>query len=90
MFETTKVAVTVDAPTQRKVIEHNLIGIVDHNRVELSNLNRQVLHWDKDVGRRKVDSAAEKLKKLNEGVEIEAIDEMITEANVLNLWLALI
>ena len=62
-----------------------VIRIVDHDRVELSNLNRQVLHWDKDIGRSKVDSAAEKLKKLNEGVEIEAIDEMITEANVSQL-----
>ena len=33
------------------------IRIVDHDRVELSNLNRQVLHWDKDVSRSKVDSA---------------------------------
>ena len=61
------------------------IRIVDHGSVELSNLNRQVLHWDKDIGRRKVDSAAEKLKGLNEEVEIEAIDEMITEANVSQL-----
>ena len=41
------------------------IRIVDNDRVELSNLNRQVLHWDDDIGRRKVASAAEKLKKLN-------------------------
>ncbi|GAI47299.1 unnamed protein product, partial [marine sediment metagenome] len=61
------------------------IRIVDHGSVELSNLNRQVLHWDKDIGRRKVNSAAEKLKGLNEEVEIEAIDEMITEANVSQL-----
>ena len=52
-----------------------MIRIVDHDRVELSNLNRQVLHWDEDVGRRKVASAAGKLKKLNPEVEIEAIEE---------------
>jgi len=62
-----------------------VIRIVDHDRVELSNLNRQVLHWDKDIGRSKVDSAAEKLKKLNQRVEIEAIAKMITEANVSQL-----
>ncbi len=62
-----------------------VIRIVDHDRVELSNLNRQVLHWDKDIGRRKVDSATEKLKKLNPTVEIEAIAETITEANVSQL-----
>jgi len=61
------------------------IRVVDHDRVELSNLNRQVLHWDEDMGRRKVDSATEKLKKLNQGVEIEAIEGMITEANISQL-----
>jgi len=43
------------------------------------------LHWDKDISRRKVASAAEKLQKLNQRVEIEAIDETITEANVSQL-----
>jgi len=61
------------------------IRIVDHDRVELSNLNRQVLHWDNNIGRRKVVSATEKLSQLNQGVKIEAIDEMITEANVSQL-----
>ena len=61
------------------------IRVVDHDRVELSNLNRQILHWDKDIGRRKVDSAAEKLKKLNQGVEIEAIAQTISEANISQL-----
>ena len=62
-----------------------VIRLVDHDRVELSNLNRQVLHWDEDIGRSKVASAAEKLNQLNRGVEIEAIEEMITEANVSQL-----
>jgi len=62
-----------------------MIRIVDRDKVELSNLNRQVLHWDEDIGRRKVDSATEKLKRLNQGVEIEAIEEMITEANISQL-----
>jgi len=61
------------------------IRIVDHDRVELSNLNRQILHWDKDIGRNKVDSAAEKLRQLNKGVKIEAIEETINEANVSRL-----
>jgi len=61
------------------------IRLIDHDRVELSNLNRQVLHWDKDVGREKVDSAAEKLKRLNTGVQVEAVGETITEANVSRL-----
>jgi len=61
------------------------VRIVDHDRVELSNLNRQVLHWDEDIGSRKIDSALEKLRRLNQGVKIEAIEEMITEANVSQL-----
>ena len=61
------------------------IRIVDHGGVELSNLNRQILHWSGDIGRRKVASAAEKLKTLNPEIKIEAVDEMITEANVSQL-----
>ncbi|MBC8429541.1 MAG: HesA/MoeB/ThiF family protein [Dehalococcoidia bacterium] len=62
-----------------------VIRVVDRDSVELSNLNRQVLHWDEDIGRRKVDSATEKLKKLNQEAEIEAIGETITEANISQL-----
>ncbi|MFC2025375.1 ThiF family adenylyltransferase [Chloroflexota bacterium] len=58
------------------------IRVVDHDKVELSNLNRQVLHWDKDISRKKVDSAAEKLSQLNRGMKIEAIEAKIDEANV--------
>lgn len=61
------------------------IRIVDHEKVELSNLNRQVLHWETDIGRRKVDSVTEKLKQLNQGVAIEAVAEMMAEANVSQL-----
>ena len=62
-----------------------MIRIVDQDRVELNNLNRQVLHWTKDIGKRKVDSATQKLRKLNPEVKIEAIGEMITEANISQL-----
>jgi len=62
-----------------------MIRIVDHDRVELNNLNRQVLHGQGDIGKRKVDSAAEKLAKLNPGVVIEAIGEAITEASISRL-----
>jgi len=61
------------------------ISIVDHERVDLSNLNRQILHWEKDIGRGKVDSAVEKLLSLNRDAAIEAVRETITEENVSRL-----
>jgi molybdopterin/thiamine biosynthesis adenylyltransferase len=61
------------------------LRIVDHDRVELSNLNRQVLHWPGDIGRTKVSSAAVKLKQLNPDLKIEAVEEKITEANITQL-----
>ncbi len=59
--------------------------VIDHDQVALSNLNRQVLHWEEDVGRKKVDSARTKLRNLNSTVDIQAIAETITEENVSEL-----
>src|SRR3989304_1474090 len=61
------------------------IRMIDHDQVTLSNLNRQILHWEEDIGRKKVDSARTKLKNLNSAMEIEAITETITEGNVSKL-----
>jgi len=61
------------------------IRIIDHDVVEQSNLNRQVLHWDKDIGRKKVDSACEKLTGMNHALKVEAISETISEQNVVSL-----
>ncbi len=47
------------------------IGIVDDDTVSLSNLQRQVLHGELDVGRRKVDSAADAIARLNPHVAVE-------------------
>ena len=47
------------------------IVLVDPERVELSNLNRQILHWTPDIGKLKVESAVEKLSKLNPHVKIK-------------------
>jgi adenylyltransferase/sulfurtransferase len=59
--------------------------MIDHDQVTLSNLNRQILHWEEDIGRKKVDSAGEKLRNLNREVKIEGIAETITEGNVSQL-----
>ena len=61
------------------------IRIVDHDTVELSNLNRQIMHGDGDIGKRKTDSAMQKLKGLNKDINVEAISETITEDNVAEL-----
>jgi len=62
-----------------------MIRVIDHDQVTLSNLNRQILHWEEDIGRKKVDSAKKKLRNLNSAVEIETIVETITEDNVSQL-----
>ncbi len=61
------------------------IRVVDCDKVELSNLNRQVLYDHESVGRRKAESARERLESLNACVQIEAVDERITRANIFEL-----
>jgi len=61
------------------------LRITDHDKVALSNLNRQILHWEKDIGREKVASASEKLTELNRGVHVQCVAETISEDNVLEL-----
>ena len=57
------------------------LRIADRDTVELSNLNRQVIHGEKDIGRKKVTSAAATLKRLNTDICVENIDVNITESN---------
>jgi adenylyltransferase/sulfurtransferase len=57
------------------------VAIVDKDTVELSNLNRQILHWNTDVGKLKSLSLIEKLHQLNPEVEVEAIPKAITSDN---------
>jgi adenylyltransferase/sulfurtransferase len=59
--------------------------LVDREKVELSNLNRQILYSSSDVGRPKVDVAVERLTHLNPDVEIEALALEINEENVKEL-----
>ncbi|MCI0369986.1 MAG: molybdopterin-synthase adenylyltransferase MoeB [candidate division NC10 bacterium] len=58
------------------------IGIVDFDRVDLSNLQRQLLHRTKDVGRLKVDSAADTIAEINPDVKVEAHPVQLSSANV--------
>jgi len=61
------------------------IVLVDKDVVELSNLNRQILHWERDVGSRKALSALEKLQKMNSDIIVEAATEILDEENVFGL-----
>ncbi|KAJ3809362.1 hypothetical protein F5876DRAFT_89476 [Lentinula aff. lateritia] len=61
------------------------IGIIDHDRVELSNLQRQVLHNEETVGMPKAQSAAIALKRINSNIKIDSITEALTPENALSL-----
>lgn len=58
------------------------LRIVDRDSVSLSNLNRQLLHSTRDLGKRKVESAYEKLSGLNPNVEIDAVCEEMNLENI--------
>ncbi len=57
------------------------LGLVDHDAVALSNLQRQVLFRTSDVGRAKVDAAADALADLNPDVGVEVILDRLTDAD---------
>jgi len=61
------------------------IGIVDHDKVNLSNLNRQVLFNTKDVGKFKIIQAKKFLKKINTRIKINIYKEKIIKNNIINI-----
>ncbi len=61
------------------------ITIADMDVVDFSNLNRQILHWDKDVGEAKVKSGYDKLSQINPSIEIERFHGKIDENNVYDI-----
>jgi adenylyltransferase/sulfurtransferase len=61
------------------------IGLVDFDRVDDSNLQRQVLFGVADVGRPKVEAAAERLRALNPHITVEVHDTLLTSANAREL-----
>ena len=61
------------------------IGIVDSDKVELNNLQRQILHSTKDVGRTKVESAKDRLNLLNPDIQITSYELRITSENILGI-----
>lgn len=61
------------------------IGIVDADVVDLSNLQRQVIHFTKDVGVAKVESAKEKMQAINPDVKVETYHEFLYSGNALDI-----
>jgi molybdopterin/thiamine biosynthesis adenylyltransferase/rhodanese-related sulfurtransferase len=61
------------------------LGLVDFDVVDASNLQRQIIHSTKDIGRKKLDSAEEKLTALNPAINIVKHDTMLSSANALQI-----
>jgi adenylyltransferase/sulfurtransferase len=61
------------------------IGLVDFDRVDLSNLQRQISHGTDDVGRPKVESARDTLRAINPNVEVVTYDTMLTSENAFEI-----
>jgi molybdopterin/thiamine biosynthesis adenylyltransferase/rhodanese-related sulfurtransferase len=62
------------------------LGIVDFDVVDYTNLQRQIIHSTADVGRKKLDSAAEKLKAINPFLDIRKFETRLTSENALELF----
>jgi molybdopterin/thiamine biosynthesis adenylyltransferase/rhodanese-related sulfurtransferase/molybdopterin converting factor small subunit len=61
------------------------IGVVDFDVVDFTNLQRQVIHGTKDVGRKKLDSAAESMQDINPNVRIDRYEVALTSENALDI-----
>src|SRR6266567_3305236 len=62
------------------------LGLVDFDVVDASNLQRQIIHSTKDIGRKKLDSAEEKLKALNPHMKIVKYNTMLLSNNAMEIF----
>ena len=62
------------------------IGIVDHDVVDFSNLQRQIIHREADLGRSKVESAKERINSINSDVKVEIYPERLTSENAMEIF----
>src|SRR4051794_590955 len=62
------------------------LGLVDFDVVDYTNLQRQIIHSTADVGRKKLDSAADKLKGINPFLNLRTFDTRLSSANALELF----
>jgi sulfur-carrier protein adenylyltransferase/sulfurtransferase len=61
------------------------IGLVDFDKVDATNLQRQILFSTSDVGRPKIEAAANRLRGLNPDIQIDTFETMLTSANALDI-----
>ena len=61
------------------------IGLIDFDTVDASNLQRQVIHGTSDIGRKKLDSAADRMREINPNVEIDKFDTGLTSDNAMEI-----
>jgi molybdopterin-synthase adenylyltransferase len=61
------------------------LGIIDGDRVDLSNLQRQVIHFTPDVGKPKVQSAKDKINQLNPDVKVVTYEDVVHSGNILDI-----
>src|SRR6185436_18048803 len=61
------------------------IGLVDFDRVDITNLHRQILYGTSDVGRPKLEAASERLRETNPDVAVETHDARLTSENALDI-----
>jgi adenylyltransferase/sulfurtransferase len=61
------------------------IGLVDFDVVDASNLQRQVIHGTPDIGRKKIDSAADRMREINPNLRIDKFDTGLSSENALGI-----
>src|SRR5512141_112065 len=62
------------------------IGIVDFDVVDFTNLQRQIIHTTADVGRKKLDSAEDKLRAINPFLELHTFETRLSSDNALEIF----
>jgi adenylyltransferase/sulfurtransferase len=61
------------------------LGLVDFDKVDITNLQRQIIHGTHDIGRPKLDSASDRIRDINPNVHVEQYDTALTSANALDI-----
>jgi len=62
------------------------LGIVDFDVVDFTNLQRQIIHGTRDVGRKKLDSAADALHEINPNIDVRKFETRLSSANAVELF----